>query len=161
MGAVQRSSTSNTCAHLSSGHRAPSGSLRRSHGSRFKAITEVRKAVAACLAITAASLASFLIHKPLADFLPRWIGEHMEGVEIKRPPYGPEVVIPASLSAVEYGVALFAAYFLIRRAMPNSTVLVRSLCVFVLCLALGGQLLRLNGAVPKINPASKALQFGQ
>jgi len=102
----------------------------------------MRKSVAACLATVAASFASFLVHRAFADFLPKWIGEHMEGVEIKRPPYGPEVVIPASLSAVEYGLALFAAYFLIRRAIPNSTVLVRSLCLFILCLALGGQLLR-------------------
>ena len=57
------------------------------------------KMVAALLSIVCASLVAFLVHKPVADHLPQWVGEHMAGIEIKRPPYGLEVVVPAALSS--------------------------------------------------------------
>ncbi len=92
------------------------------------------KVVAALLAVVCSSLVAFFVHKPVADHLPQWVGEHMVGVEIKRPPYGLEVVIPAALSSLEVGAGLFFAYFLLRRSFPRQSTLARAILLFLLCL---------------------------
>ena len=102
----------------------------------------MRKIVAAFLSVVCSSLVAFFVHKPIADRLPLWVGEQMGGVEIKRPPYGLEVVIPAALSSLEVGAGLFFAYFVIRRSFPNWSTFARAICLFLLCLALGGHLFR-------------------
>ncbi|RQP21158.1 hypothetical protein [Piscinibacter terrae] len=91
----------------------------------------------------AASAAGFLPHKLFADWLPHWVGAHMEGVQIKVPPYGPEVVVPAALTYIEPGLAYLAAYVLVRKATPTSSVFVRALLVAALCLGLEGSIVRM------------------
>jgi len=94
------------------------------------------------LPVAAASAVGFAIHKLFADWLPSWLAERMAGVEIKRAPYGPEVVVPAAISYLEYGVAFLVAYMLIRRATPQLSTLLRALLLAALCLSLQGAVLR-------------------
>ena len=101
------------------------------------------KLAAVVIPIAAASAVGFVLHRAVADHFPAWVGERMSGVSIKQPPYGPEVVVPAALSSVEYGVAFFLAYLLVRRSFPNLSVWLRAVAVTALCLALGGNLVRM------------------
>src|SRR5437868_4664010 len=103
----------------------------------------MRKILQILLPTIAASAAGFFPHKLFADWLPQWVASHMEGVQIKFPPYGPEVVVPAALSYVEPGLAYLAAYVLVRKATPSSSVLVRALLVAALCLGLEGSIVRM------------------
>ena len=103
----------------------------------------MKKFGAALTAILASSAALFFTHKFAADRLPQWLSEQMIGVEIKRLPYGSEVVIPATFTAVEYGIALFLLYLALRRALPGTSAFSRSLVLAGLSLALGGNLLRM------------------
>jgi hypothetical protein len=91
----------------------------------------------------AASAVAFGLHRVLADLVPGWMAGRMEGVQVRQPPYGPEVAVPAMLTCVEYGAALLAAYALLRRATPRASVFVRALLLAVLCLALQGAVLRM------------------
>jgi hypothetical protein len=103
----------------------------------------MRNPVPATVAAIAAAAAWFFVHKPIADHIDQWVGEHMAAQpDVKRPPYGPEVVLPATLSSIEYGIAMFLLYWLVRRAAPALSPLARAFCVFLLSLAVGGQLLR-------------------
>jgi hypothetical protein len=103
----------------------------------------MRNPVSAAVTTIAAAAAWFFVHKPIADHIDQWVGEHMAGQpDVKRPPYGLEVVLPATLSSIEYGMAMFVLYGLVRRAAPTLSPLARALCVFLLSLAVGGQLLR-------------------
>jgi hypothetical protein len=103
----------------------------------------MKKSAAALTAILASSAALFFTHKFAADRLPQWLGEQMVGVEIKRLPYGSEVVIPATLTTVEYGIALFLLYLALRRSLPAASAFSRSLALAALSLALGGNLVRM------------------
>lgn len=95
------------------------------------------------VAAVAASAAGFTVHKAFADRLPAWVSAHMGSTQIKLPPYGPEIVVPATLTSLESGLAYLAAYLLVRRATPHRSVLVRALIVAALSLALHGSLLRM------------------
>jgi hypothetical protein len=103
----------------------------------------MRKPIQFTVAAVAASAAGFAVHKVFADRLPAWVSAHMGNTQIKLPPYGPEIVVPAALTSLESGVAYLAAYLLVRRATPQRSVLLRSLLVAALCLALRGSLLRM------------------
>jgi RimJ/RimL family protein N-acetyltransferase len=92
---------------------------------------------------TLASFVGFAVHRFFADRLPAWVSQQMEGVQIKMPPYGPEVVVPATLSSLESGVAFVVAYALLRRATPTLGVLVRALLLAGLCLGMQGAMLRM------------------
>ena len=99
-------------------------------------------AAIACSSV-AASLALFFVHKPIADLLPQWVSEHMAGApEIRRPPYGLEVVLPATLSSVEYGLGLGFTYHLLAKALPTWSPIARAVVLLLLTLALMGNLVR-------------------
>ena len=103
----------------------------------------MRKLVQPTVAAVAASVVGFSVHKAFADRLPAWVSAHMGNTQIKLPPYGPEIVVPATLTALESGVAYLAAYLLVRHATPERSVLFRALLVAALSLALHGSLLRM------------------
>ena len=103
----------------------------------------MRKLIQLTVAAVAASAAGFTVHKAFADRLPAWVSAHMGSTQIRLPPYGPEIVVPATLSSLESGVAFLVAYLLLRRATPHRSVLVRALLVAALSLALYGSLLRM------------------
>ena len=103
----------------------------------------MRKVVPLAVAAIAAAVAWFFVHKPIADHIDLWVSEHMAGQpDIKRQPYGLEVIIPATLSSIEYGIAMVVLYWLVRKATPTLSTLPRALCVFLLSLAIGGELMR-------------------
>ena len=112
-------------------------------GANANVNAQMRKPIQFTIASIAASAAGFAVHKVFADRLPAWVSAHMENAQIKLPPYGPEIVVPAALTSLESGVAYLVAYLLVRRATPERSVLSRSLLVAALCLALHGSLLRM------------------
>ena len=103
----------------------------------------MRKLIQPTVAAVAASVVGFTVHKAFADLLPAWVSAHMGSAQIKLPPYGPEIVVPATLTSLESGLAYLAAYLLVRRATPHRSVLIRALLVAALSLALRGSLLRM------------------
>ncbi len=103
----------------------------------------MRKYIQPTVAAVAASVVGFTVHKAFADRPPAWVSAQMGSTQIKLPPYGPEIVVPATLTSLELGVAYLAAYLLVRRATPDRSVFLRALLVAALCLALHGSLLRM------------------
>ena len=103
----------------------------------------MRKITQLSVAAISAAAVGFLVHKSFADRLPAWVSAHMGSVQIKLPPYGPEVVVPAALTSLEPGLAFLAAYLLARRATPAWPTWRRALVVAALCLGLQGSLLRM------------------
>ena len=67
----------------------------------------------------------------------------MQGHEVKRPPYGLDVTLPAAVTSIEYGVALYVLYFLVRSRLPKLSVLAKTLLLAALGLALEGNLFRM------------------
>lgn len=103
----------------------------------------MRSRPAAVLSILVASGVAFASHVLPQQAIGSWISSHTSGIEIKQPPYGLEVTIPAALTAVEYGAALWAAYWLLRRTIPERSTFVRAVLLSALSIALSGALLRL------------------
>lgn len=66
----------------------------------------------------------------------------MQGVELKRWPYGLDVTLRAAISTIEYGIAYLCVYLLFRKLFANWSIAGRVAAAIALCLAVSGALLR-------------------
>jgi hypothetical protein len=64
--------------------------------------------------VTTASLSGFVVHVITIEWLPDWIGQQMQGVEL-RPSWAVRYV--AAMTSVEYGVSAIVIYYLSREKL--------------------------------------------
>lgn len=91
------------------------------------------------LVVVIASCSSFIVHVATVEWLPVWIGQQMEGLNITS---SWNVRYLAMLTSVEYGIAALILYYLARDNLIAWGKFFASIIMFLLLSALHGALFR-------------------
>ena len=88
---------------------------------------------------TVASLSSFVVHVGTVEWLPTWIGNQMQGLQIQA---SWEVRYIAAITSIEYGIAALALYYFAREKLLCFGVAKASLIFSILLTSIHGAFIR-------------------
>lgn len=91
------------------------------------------------LVVMIASCSSFIVHVITVEWLPAWIGQQMQGLSVT-PSW--DVRYLAMITSIEYGLATFIFYHLVRDKLIARGKLFASVLMFLLLAAIHGALVR-------------------